>query len=318
MLKRYLLILFIALSQVSWAQDPEFTQFYANPLYLNPAFAGSARCPRFSLNWRDQWPAISGEFVTYSASYDQHVEGVGGLGLLVLNDKAGQGTLKTTNISGIYSYQLNVSREFSIRVGFQGTYVQKTIDWDKLTFGDMIDPRYGFIYSTDEIRPNETSKSFFDISTGILFYSSKVYGGVAVNHLTEPEESFLRPVDGSRLPMKITGHLGALLPLGGGRDAETYISPNVLYQKQRDFQQLNVGIYVAKAPLVGGLWYRTSDAFIALIGLQQGIFKFGYSYDLTVSKLASASGGSHELSLGVQLPCKPKKKRFRTIRCPSF
>src|SRR5688572_18419885 len=137
MFKRYLLILFIGLTQCSWAQDPEFTQFYANPLYLNPAFAGSARCPRFSINWRDQWPAISGEFVTYSASYDQHVEGVGGLGLLVMNDKAGEGTLKTTNISGIYSYQLNVSREFSIRVGFQGTYVQKTIDWDKLTFGDM-------------------------------------------------------------------------------------------------------------------------------------------------------------------------------------
>jgi type IX secretion system PorP/SprF family membrane protein len=152
----------------------------------------------------------------------------------------------------------------------------------------------------------------------MLFYSNKVYGGIAVNHLTEPEESFMRPVDGSRLPMKITGHIGALLPLGGGRDAETYISPNILYQKQRDFQQLNVGVYVAKAPLVGGLWFRPGDAFIALVGLQQGIFKFGYSYDLTVSKLASASGGSHELSLGVQFPCKPKKKRFRTIRCPSF
>ena len=318
MFKKYLLILFLALSQYSWAQDPQFTQFYANPLYLNPAFAGSARCPRFSLNWRDQWPAISGEFVTYSASYDQHVEGVGGLGLLVLNDKAGEGTLSITNVSGIYSYQLNVSREFSIRFGLQGTYFQQKIDWDKLTFGDQIDARYGFVYSTNEVRPGQTSLSFFDVSAGMLFYSSKVYGGIAVNHLTEPEQSFLRPVNGSRLPMKITGHLGALLPLGGGRDAETYISPNILYQRQADFQQLNIGVYVAKAPLVGGLWYRVNDAFIALIGIQQGIFKFGYSYDLTVSKLASASGGSHEISLGVQLPCKPKKKRFRTIRCPSF
>jgi hypothetical protein len=60
------------------------------------------------------------------------------------------------------------------------------------------------------------------------------------------------------------------------------------------------------------------DAFIALIGLQQGIFKFGYSYDVTVSKLANASAGSHELSLGLQLGCHPKKKRFRTIKCPSF
>ena len=27
------------------AQDPEFTQFYSNLVYLNPAFAGAARAP---------------------------------------------------------------------------------------------------------------------------------------------------------------------------------------------------------------------------------------------------------------------------------
>ena len=70
--------------------------------------------------------------------------------MLVLNDKAGEGTLTTTNVSLIYSYQLNVTREFSVRMGLQGTYVQKKVDWDKLTFGDMIDPRYGFIYPTLE------------------------------------------------------------------------------------------------------------------------------------------------------------------------
>src|SRR6185295_17434324 len=58
------------------AQDPEFTQFYANPLYLNPAFAGTARCPRICLNYRNQWPGISGTYVTYSASYDQHFDAI--------------------------------------------------------------------------------------------------------------------------------------------------------------------------------------------------------------------------------------------------
>ncbi|MGM0478992.1 MAG: type IX secretion system membrane protein PorP/SprF, partial [Bacteroidota bacterium] len=34
------------------AQDPQFSQFYANPIYLNPAFAGSHGCPRFAANYR--------------------------------------------------------------------------------------------------------------------------------------------------------------------------------------------------------------------------------------------------------------------------
>src|SRR5262245_45456451 len=82
------------------AQDPQFTQFYANPLYLNPAFAGAARRPRVALNYRNQWPALTGTFVTTSVSYDQHVEGIqGGLGFLVTSDQAGKGTLNTTTIS---------------------------------------------------------------------------------------------------------------------------------------------------------------------------------------------------------------------------
>ena len=123
----------------SLAQDPQFTQFYANPLYLNPAFAGTARCPRVVLNYRNQWPALTGTFVTTSASYDQHVEGLGGgLGLLVTNDQAGKGTLNTTTVSGIYSYQQAITRKFSIKAGFQATNFQKSLDWSKLTFGDKI------------------------------------------------------------------------------------------------------------------------------------------------------------------------------------
>jgi type IX secretion system PorP/SprF family membrane protein len=319
------------------AQDPEFTQFYAAPLYLNPAFAGSARCPRVALNYRNQWPALSKTFITYAASYDQHIDGIsGGLGLLVMNDKAGEGTLNTTNISGIYSYQLNVSRDFSVRMGLQATYVQKKLNWDKLFFGDMIDPRYGYIYQTQENRPDD-SKGFVDFSAGLLAYSSKVYGGVAVNHLTQPDEAFI--VEGSsELPMKITAHLGAMLPLGdnyGGyrpnnvnRDEGTWISPNVLYQQQASFNQLNLGCYILKSPLVAGLWYRgnfgkdafiSSESFVALLGVQKGMFKFGYSYDVTISKLTNnATAGSHEISFGMQFECRPKKKRFRTISCPSF
>ncbi len=297
-----------------YAQDPEFTQFYANPLYLNPAFAGTARCPRICLNYRNQWPGITGTFVTYSASYDQHIDAMsGGVGFLFTNDRAGMATINTTNISGIYSYQLNITREFSMKVGLQATYAQKSVDWSKLNFGDMIDPRRGFIYNTNEV-PNATSKTNVDFSAGLLGYSRRYFFGAAVHHITEPDEGFLGP---SKLPMKYTGHAGAVIPIGG-RYSETSISPNVLFQKQQDFQQLNLGIYFSKGPLVGGLWYRNQDSFILLLGFQQDLFKFGYSYDVTVSKLTNATAGSHELSFQMQFECKPKKKKFRTVSCPSF
>ena len=63
-------------------------------MYLNPAMTGSDRCPRFVMNYRNQWPGLqNGQFVTYSASYDQHVDAVaGGLGVMVMTDREGDGT----------------------------------------------------------------------------------------------------------------------------------------------------------------------------------------------------------------------------------
>ncbi|MBI2269425.1 MAG: type IX secretion system membrane protein PorP/SprF [Bacteroidetes bacterium] len=321
MLKRItfsmVLLLSLVCGEEAFAQDPEFTQFYANPLYLNPAFAGTSRCPRFILNYRNQWPGISGTYVTYHASYDQHIDALsGGIGLMAMNDVAGAGgILKRTWLSGIYSYQLNITREFSVKMGFQATYAQVSVDWSKLTFGDQIDPKRGFVFNT--LETNYIGKrSYLDISAGMLGYSKRYFFGFAVHHLTTPDEALV--AGPSPLPMKITAHAGAVIPLDIAKDAETSISPNILYMKQQDFQQILLGIYLNKGPVVGGLWYRNQDSFIALLGFQKDVFKFGYSYDLTVSKLTNITAGSHEASMTLQFACKPKKKKFRTISCPSF
>jgi type IX secretion system PorP/SprF family membrane protein len=319
-MKKLYTLLMLSLSlltlKTAKAQDPIFTQFYANPLYLNPAFAGSNVCPRICINYRNQWPGIAGTYVTTSASFDRFVYRIkSGIGVLVTNDNAGLGTLKTTNVSGIYSYQWRPNRRLSINVGFKATYGQKTIDWNKLTFGDQIDERRGFVHTSDEI-PGVTRKSFVDFSAGLLAFTKHFYGGFSADHLTQPDESLLGGGQ-SRLPMKFTGHAGAVIPVGP-KDAETSVSPNILYQQQQDFKQLNLGVYVTKGSMVGGLWYRNSDAFIVLIGFQKGAFKIGYSYDVTVSKLSTASAGSHELSLGLQLNCKKPKPKYRPLDCPSF
>lgn len=309
-------LLFFA--NASFAQDPIFTQFYANPLYLNPAFAGSDYCPRVSLNYRNQWPGISGSFITTSASYDQHIDALnGGIGLLVWDDRAGEGTLRTSNVSGIYSYEIPVTRKFSVRAGIQATWAQKSLNWSKLTFGDQIHSRRGFIFNTQEIQRDQTA-NYVDFSAGLIGYSEKYFGGISVNHLTEPNESVVK--GSSPLPRKYTVHGGINIPLSSRSTSgpKTFISPNLIGQLQGEAMQVNLGMYVSRGPLIAGLWYRYNESVIALLGFQTGIMKFGYSYDITVSKLTNTTAGSHEISLGFQFNCKPRRRSFRTISCPSF
>lgn len=311
---------FILINSSVFGQDPEFTQFYSNPLYLNPAFAGSRICPRFVMNHRNEWPNISGKFVTTAAAYDQKVDALrGGLGFIVLNDNAAN-TLTTSRVSLIYAYHLKVTRKFSLNFGVEGSYYQKAVDWDRLTFGDMIDARRGFVYQTNQIRKDEPVNNM-DFSAGLVGYTEQFYFGFSAHHLTTPNESFIDNVE-SLLPMKFTGHVGAIIPLNSGgslyTEKEESISPNILYTRQGNSQQLNMGVYVKKGPLVGGVWYRNKDAFILTVGLESDMIKVGYSYDVTLSQLSIISGGSHEISLALNFHCKPKKKQFRPISCPSF
>ena len=306
------------------AQDPAFSQFYANPLYLNPAFAGASPggCPRATLNYRDQWPGIGRTYVTSSAAYDQHVNALGGgLGIIVAKDRSGAGNLNTTHASLLYSYHLEVSRKFSVKAGFEASYRMINLDWEGLTFGDMIDPKYGFIYPTNEdIVNNPTTVNFPDFSAGFIGYSENLFFGFAAHHLTQPNQGFISE---SQLPTKLTAHIGGNIPLSRYKNSVTTISPNFLYQKQQDFQQFNYGMYVNRGPIVGGLWARHSvknvDSFILMVGLIQDAFKFGYSYDITLSNLKNSNTlGAHELSFTLFMPCRSRSKSFNTISCPSF
>ena len=320
MKKITLSLLLVALSGELLAQDPTFTQFYANPVYMNPALAGSSGCPRVALNYRNEWPQLTGNYVTYAAAYDSYFKNIsGGVGLVAMHDMQGQGTIQTSMLGASYSYYLKVNRKFRLMFGTQAAYYQKYLDWSKLTFGDMIDPRRGFIYQTGDVPRGNGRRGFFDVSAGMVGFSKNFYFGAAFHHLNRPDESLI--LGQSRLPIKITGHIGANIKLGqrGRYSSTTFLSPNIIYQNQNGFQQLNVGAYLKYESFTIGAWYRNKDAFILTVGINTDNYRIGYSYDLTVSPLGNGvSGGSHEVSLGINLKCKKPARDFRRISCPSF
>jgi type IX secretion system PorP/SprF family membrane protein len=191
----------------------------------------------------------------------------------------------------------------------------------------MIDPRFGFVNATQEKQPPKLTKGFADFDAGLVLANSRsFYVGFALHHLTQPNEGFYSDVS-SKLNMKMTAHGGYVFDLmrksSRNRSLEDpTLSVNLLYQRQQNFQQINYGLYFNRYPFVGGLWFRQNfnnfDAIIFLAGFQQSWFNFGYSYDLTTSKLTNITGGAHEISMAFLFPCPPKKTRLRTINCPSF
>jgi type IX secretion system PorP/SprF family membrane protein len=294
-------------------------------------------CPRLGVNYRNQWSAIPGQFVTYQVSYDQFVKPLNsGLGLLFFSDNAGSSNLKTTQFSGLYSYQLQINKEYAARAGFSAGGVQRSIDYSALTFGDQI-ARGGASSSIENI--NSIRTTYFDASFGGLFYSATWWLGSSINHINRPNQSLLE--ESAKLPGDFKVHGGYKLLLegddseSGKRNAEknslTFVGN---YKKQSRFNQVDIGLYYSKNYFVVGAWYRgipighkpyswyrNNDALVLLFGMSTDKFNVGYSYDITVSKLTNvSSGGTHEVSFSYQF-CpskKKKKKRSILISCPKF
>lgn len=307
----FILIVGIFASFSTQAQDPIYSQYYAAPLQLNPAFAGNTYTPHISINYRNQWPALNQAYVSYSVAYSQFFKNFNsGLGLMILADDAGQGLYKTNKVSGVYSYRLEVNDNLFIKLGLEGSMVRISLDWDKLTFGDQItetgpNSGGGTPFPTEEVQPDNIQNNYFDASAGILIYNSNFYAGITAKHLNTPNESFLeinQNLD-SGLPVRFGMHAGYEFKISEGnkRKQASFISPNIMFVKQGDFGQLNIGAYGNLGAIFGGVWYRQGfanpDAAIVLLGFKTGGYKIGYSYDITVSRLTLGnSGGSHEIS----------------------
>ena len=319
---------------LAWApaikgQDPQFTQFYSNPLYLNPALAGTGECSRIMLNYRNQWPSIASGFTTYNLAVDHYVRALsGGIGIMLFNDNA-SGVINTLHASAIYAYHLNLSADMQLNAGFEVSYHQQRLDWDELIFSDMIDRNTGAVIpsNTIEQEPSATSQGVTDFSAGLMLgIREKYFIGVASHHLTQPDLSYYSNNDIGPLYRKYTLHAGAEFVLKEGEyrseRGRMYLQPGVLVQLQQDAQQVNAGFNIDYSPLTLGVWYRHNfsnpDGIAALVGIKHRSFKMGYSYDFTMSKLNDGSGGAHEVSLAFMFACNKKRNRPGAIKCPEF
>ncbi len=318
-------VLFLSVTSVT-GQDLAFSQFYANPVYLNPALAGNMICPRITLNYRNQYPSLGDHYVSYSAGFDTYAKSLSG-GIAVLATADMTGPLASYSASAAYSYHVQISQKISMNAALQAGYFQYRLNWEKLVFEDMIESGTGEIISGSEVQPPKLNIGDVDFATGIVLgYDGRYYIGAAVHHLTTPDLSFYQG-NISRLDPRVTIHAGALFNLKQsdipGKENDNFsLSPNIVYMQQGNFHQLNSGMYLNLYPFVTGLWLRHNfenpDALIVLLGFQQPTFKAGYSFDFTVSKLGMPAGGAHEISFVWFLPCPKKEFKYKAIKCPSF
>lgn len=305
MSRKLIILLLLIIPNILFGQDPGFSQFFANPLYLNPALTGTTELPRAVINYRNQWPQKGATYTTYALSYDQLSKKLNtGFGIQIFHDKELNNVLNTTSVAFSYSYHLKFNEQSFMTLGLQTGIVLKQFNINSLIFPSEIDQLSGSFSRTSTVAYSDEKKIYPDFAIGAVGQRNDMFWGASVHHLTQPNESIIEGDQKGKLPMKITIHGGARSRKlhHGLLSREFTLSPNIIYQQQGSFKQLNLGIYMIEKSFLFGAWYRNNidirpDTIIALIGFAKEKFQFGYSFDFTLSKLASYSYGSHEISL---------------------
>jgi type IX secretion system PorP/SprF family membrane protein len=309
-----LIFLLIFISSPVFSQDAILSQFYASPLYLNPAFAGSGKNTRLVCSYRNHPIPEATNFSFISAAIDGfHPQWGSGLGLIVTSDYQG-GLAWNYGINAAYAYHLRISNSWNINFGLQAGLLGSYLNWNNLQFSNPSqsppDSRFGYVP---------------DFASGILIYNQSFYGGFASHHLTSPKYGLYE--DSPVLPKKYTAHAGFIIEPRKNRRANTllfdyFISPNIIYQNQGSFNRINYGLYAGVEKIMAGVWYRqdfkTPGVIIFVIGLNQEKFRIGYSFDYALSGYTDITHSVHELSIAFDLISDKEQKRRKVLMGVGF
>lgn len=301
--------------------DPHFTQYYAYPLWLNPAFTGAINGNwRVTANYRRQLPGINSPLNTQGLTGDVALPKNFGLGLTILSQVTGDGSYRYTSGYLSASYQVHLTQYKVLSGGFQLGMLNRRVDPYKLQFGNQFNPVIGYDPSlpSNEIFAHQSAVSL-DGSVGLMYFdgnplkSFNPFIGVSLYHPTQPNSRFLSDANDNKVPIRYSIHGGIRFQLGDRAE----LIPHAVYLQQGKASEIAGGMVCnlkieENKDLIIGSTYRLNDAIAPTIGLHVNGLTIGFSYDINISQLktASSTNGGYELSISFTNQKKTPDTRF--------
>lgn len=279
----------LSFSKLSYAQyDPMFTQYMFNELFINPAYSGSHEALSLNGLHRQQWVGIEGRPVT--TTFTGHMALANkkvGVGAALMNEKIG--VTKRNTFSLDYAYRILMNKGV-LSFGLQGTLMGITENLADVKTTTINDQRFS---------SNVKSGVLPNFGFGTYYATDKFYVGLSVPRILENKvdvsgTKFTNGFNISNFHYYLTtGYLFTITD-------NLKLKPSIM-AKVANGSPLE-GDFTLNSLWSNALWlgvaYRTNDAVSALIGYQfTPQFRFGYSYDYTLTALQKYNSGSHEINL---------------------
>ena len=310
-------IVLLHVVQCSFAQDAYFSQYNSFPLHLDKALAGSAGGPRIVAGTRLQWLNFDGGYRTNYFSYDQYSRHIkSGFGVEYYHGDESNGLIKNNFIYLTFSPTISLGKrlddslkQFVIKPAVNVGYLNYSVDFSRLSFGDNIDPGYGFIYNSSEIQ-NAKTVAAPDFGAGLAVYGKTFFAGFYYHHILQPELAFL--FEGSFLFSRIVFHGGYLLNkkwLG-----KFTLVPSFVYEIQGSSTRTEISLSAKYKKYIFGMSEHFTSSVVFMAGFEHQFLTIRYAYDLNTTRISKIVGPTHEILLGFKFARREKLKKIRTLQ----
>jgi len=308
-------VLFCITSGINAQYDPNYSQYMFNPLAINPGFSGiSGRINVVALD-RHQWMGLEGAPNTTVMGADMALNifgNPGGVGLVISNDRIG--FFRDLNIQGSVSQKYELG-EGLLGVGLSFGMINQVVDGTKFISNPDIGGGSYYHQEADNLVPKtEVNGTTIDAGVGFYYKDEKYFSGFSVMHLFEPKPNFNEEFS-VYIPRSFFLTFGYNYAMW---EYPMVLKPSVLIKAVGPIWQYDFNMSVVYLDKMwGGISYRYQDAIVVMGGMELSSgLKVGYSYDITTSRLAKVSNGSHEIMVGYtfDLSLEKRAKRYKSVR----
>ena len=283
-------------------EDIRFSNYEYNRLFYNPAYAGSSSFMEAVLAYRNQWVDVEGAPETAILSIQSPLNRKSfGLGAIVYNNQFG--IQKDNAVFIDYAYHMQISYEGSLSLGIQAGFVNKQVNWTKLT---TYDPNFS--------APHDPAFPDQDISTwvpnfgiGLYYYTPKYYLGFSAPRLLSNNQPSSDEVSDNMKfePKEITFYFGG--GAGFEMNPKLYFKPSLLLVGSYSGSTIALSNFnfAHDNGVSVGAGYRTDDSWAGLIGYQLSQkLRLSYSYEKYFGNNRSKGFTNHEIILNYNLSLK--------------
>lgn len=327
-MRRILLMLILGSATATFGQQlPQFSQYSRNQFMINPGAAGAYDFIDLTVGGRYQWAGFDNAPVTAYAygsavlkkkyqKYNPSVRTSGGTALYpevstgkLKHAVGGQivadqyGAFRNISFSGTYAIHLPVTKKHNISFGTKLGLSNNSFLQDRAVVLSQTPGYTGPLLNDDvynDFIANPSSLNFLDIGAGLYFYSKEMFVGISADKITRDMVKF---GSGSanfdpRIHMNFTA--GYKIPL----NENLSLMPSALVKivsKVPLSVEASVQIEYQEKMWIGAS-YRHGDAVVLMLGASiSEKFKFGYSFDFSLTKFNKYTSGGHELVLGIMI-----------------